>query len=294
MKKTGKRIWYGIAIFLSGVILLLSVMGIAGVWITQRAVANTVVQVLDAVGNITESLSQVIQGVDQKLERLQSASTLLSTVSGKLSQNVNDQGLILLLLPEEDEQDLVSLSSSIKESAGTLRDVLSAGVNIYQTIDKIPLIDLPAPSQEQIDNFQGSVSEIQSGVDNVRSDVAAFRSGISGRITNVQSGADALTNRVGKARDRLSTLDARLVIIQESVVQWQKTAKNILVLMAILLTLLMAWVIYSQVEVLRLYAHRWKAADVKIVVEPVPDQVATQISETLPEPDTKDQSKGDS
>ena len=283
MKKTGKRVWYGIAIFLSGLILLLSVLGIAGVWITERALANTVVQVLDSVGNITETLRQATQGVDQKLERLQSISSFISTVSGKLSQNVNDQGLLLLLLPEEDEQKLVSLTTSVNESVGTLRDVLTAGLSIYRTIDQLPFISMPAPSQEQVDKIQSSVGEIQSSVENVRTEIVAFRSGISGRITNVQNGADLLTSRLGQSRDRLADLDARLAIIQESLVQWQKTAQNVLVLLSFLVTLLLAWVIYSQVEVLRLYVHRWKAAGSKTEIETPPDQAVSKKTETITE-----------
>jgi hypothetical protein len=289
MKKTGKRIWYGIAIFLSGLILLLSVLGIAGVWITERALAKTVVQVLDSVGNITETLRQTTQGVDQKLERLQSVSSLISTVSGKLSQNVNDQGLLLLLLPEEEEQNLVSLTSSVNESVSTLRDVLTAGLSIYRTIDQLPFISMPAPSQEQVDKIQSSVGEIQSSVENVRTEVAAFRSGISGRITNVQTGADSLTSRVGQSRDRLADLDARLAIIQESLVQWQKTAQNVLVLLSFLVTLLLVWVIYSQVELLLLYRHRWKAAGVKVEIETPPDQAASIQTETITEPGSEGQ-----
>ena len=275
MKKTGKRIWYGIAIFLSGLILLLSVLGIAGVWITERALAKAVVQVLDSVGNVTETLRQATQGVDQKLERLQSASSFISTVSGKLSQNVNDQGLLLLLLPEEEEQNLVSLTSSINESVSTLRDVLTAGLSIYRTIDQLPFISLPAPSQEQVDKVQSSVGEIQSSVENVRTEVVAFRSGISGRITNVQTGADLLTSKVGQSRDRLADLDARLVIIQESLVQWQQTAQNVLLLVSFLVTLILVWVIYSQAEVLRLYVQRWKAAGANAGIETPPDQAAS-------------------
>jgi len=275
MKKTGKRIWYGIAIFLSGLILLLSVLGIAGVWITERALAKTVVQVLDSVGKVTETLRQATQGVDQKLERLQSASSFISTVSGKLSQNVNDQGLLLLLLPEEEEQNLVSLTSSVNESVSTLRDVLTAGLSIYRTIDQLPFISLPAPSQEQVDKVQSSVGEIQSSVENVRTEVVAFRSGISGRITNVQTGADLLTSKVGQSRDRLTDLDARLVIIQESLVQWQKTAQTILLLVSFLVTLILMWVIYSQAEVLRLYVQRWKAAGSNAAIVTPPDQAAS-------------------
>jgi hypothetical protein len=281
MKKTGKRIWYGIAIFLSGLILLLSVLGIAGVWITEQALTKTVVQVLDSVGNITETLRQATQGVDLKLERLQSVSSLISTVSGKLSQNVYDQGLLLLLLPEEDEQNLVALTSSVNESVSTLRDVLTAGLSIYRTIDQLPFISMPAPSQEQVDKIQSSAGEIQSSVENVRTEIVAFRSGISGRIENVQTGADLITSRVGQSRDRLADLDARLAIIQESLVQWQNTVQNVLVLLSFLVTLLLVWVIYSQVEVLRLYVQRWKAAGSKAGTETPPDQDESINTETI-------------
>jgi hypothetical protein len=115
----------------------------------------------------------------------------------------------------------------------------------------------------------------------VRTEVVAFRSGISGRITNVQTGADLLTSRLGQSRDRLSDLDARLAIIQESLVQWQKTAQNVLVLLSFLVTLLLAWVIYSQVEVLRLYVQRWKAAGSKAGMETPPDQVESIKTETI-------------
>ncbi len=101
MKKTGHKIWYGIAMFLSELVLLLSGVGIAGVWIAERALANSVVQILDAVGNVTGSLRQATQGVDQKLESMQATSTFISTASSRLSQTVADQALILLLLPEE-------------------------------------------------------------------------------------------------------------------------------------------------------------------------------------------------
>ncbi len=40
MEKTGRRIWYVIAIILSSLVLLLSVAGVAGTWITNRAVTN--------------------------------------------------------------------------------------------------------------------------------------------------------------------------------------------------------------------------------------------------------------
>src|SRR4030042_3148922 len=274
MKKTAHRVWYGIAMFLSGLVRLLSVVGIVGVWITERALANTVVQVLDAVGNVTGSLREATDELDQKLERMQAASSFISTASVKLSQNVTDQGLILLLLPEEEEGNLVSLSSSVKEAVSPLRDMLSTGLVIYRSIDQLPFVNLRAPGQDQVDKIESSVGEIQSAVDNLQTEIIAFRSGISDRISKVETGADLVTSRLGQFRDRLSNLDTRLAIVQENLVQLQTTVVRVLLLVSILITLMLAWVIYSQVEVLRLYGQRWKAFGSKTRSEEPTDPTA--------------------
>jgi len=109
MEKTGHRIWDGAAIFISGMMILICVVGIAGLWITERAISNSVIQVLDIFVDITESIRQVPQGVNLKLVEMQTVSTSISTAAEEISQKVTDKGLVLLLLPEEKEQNLVEL-----------------------------------------------------------------------------------------------------------------------------------------------------------------------------------------
>ena len=281
MKNTGRRIWYGIAMFLSGLILLVSVAGIAGVWIIERLLANTAFQVLDAVGNVTGSMRQATDGLDQKLERMQAASTFISTASARLSQKVTDQGLILLMLSDEEEQNLFALSSSVKETVSPLRDMLSTGLVIYRSINQLPFVSLPAPSQEQVDKIEESVGGIQSAVDSLQTAIIAFRSGASDQISKLETGADLVTSRLGQFRDRLADLDARLAITQENLVQLQKTVVRVLVLVSFLVTLLLAWVIYSQVEVLRLHGQRWKASGSKTGTQEPPDRTVGIKDETV-------------
>jgi methyl-accepting chemotaxis protein len=138
MRKTGRKIWYGIAIFLCCLVVLLSVAGIAGIWITERALGNAAVQALEAVSNVTGSLRQTAQTVDQKLASMQDITSSISTASVSLSQQVADQGLIKLLLPDQKTQNLSEFSASVKDAASTLRDMLTSFKSIYQTIDSIP------------------------------------------------------------------------------------------------------------------------------------------------------------
>jgi hypothetical protein len=283
MGKTGRRIWYGIAMFLSVLILLISAASIAGVWIAERALANTVVQLVDAVDKVTVSLQQATQGVDQKLASMQEGASFVATALNRLGDKVNDQGLLRLLLPDEKEQNLAVLSASVKESIGSLRDTLSAGLAIYRAADRLPFIDLPAPGQDQIDKITQGVDELQSTAESLQADITALRSGASDKVNNVGSGAQKLNVRLGESRDRLANIDARLALVQEKLGGIAQTVGRILFLAASLLTLLMAWVVYSEVELVRLYIHRWKAAGTKGVTTGTPDQTAGVEEKRVPE-----------
>jgi hypothetical protein len=262
-KRTGeimRKFLYGMAMFLSGLTLVLSVAGIAGLWVAERALANSVVEILGVAKNATSGLLQTTQGIDQKLEQIQTLSTQVSTGSAQLSQNLTDKGMILVLLPEEQDQKLVELSASDRETFNTLRDKLTTGMALYHAIDQLPFINLPAPNQEQVDQFEGSVAGIQSAVEDLHTDIAAFRSGVADRIGKVETGADSLTSLLGQSRERLANLNTRLAAVQEALIQLQQTAVVVLFWVTFLISLLLVWVIFSQVEVFRLYRQRWIGA----------------------------------
>jgi uncharacterized phage infection (PIP) family protein YhgE len=259
MGKTGRRIWYGIAIVLSCLVVLLSVAGIVGVWVTQRAVSNAVVQFIDSVSNVTGSLRQTAQTVDQKLASMQDITSSISTASVSLSQQVADQGLINLLLPEEQTQKLSEFSLSVKEAISTLRDTLTSIQGIYQTIDSIPFVNLPSPTQDQIDKFGESINAIQSAVDEVTNAITAFRAGASEKISLVTQAVDQISGRLNDARSRLAELDTRLANVQDRLAQLKQVAVVVLFLISVLGSLFLIWVVYTQIEVIRLYALRWRA-----------------------------------
>jgi methyl-accepting chemotaxis protein len=253
--------------------MLLSVAGIVGVWVTHRAVSNTVVQLLDSVSNVTGSLRQTAQTVDQKLASLQDITSSISTASASLSQQVADQGLIKLLLPEEQTQNLSNTTASVKEAISNLRDMLTSVRTIYQTIDSIPFVNLPSPSQEQIDKFGESITTIQSAVDEATNAITAFRAGASEKISIVTQAADQLTSRLAESRTNLSELDTRLANVQDKLAQLQQIVVVVLFLISLLASLFLAWVVYTQFEVIRLNAHRWRTAGVVAGIETAAEEL---------------------
>jgi hypothetical protein len=277
MNKTGRRIWFGMAMALSVLALLLGTIGIVGVWILESALANTVVGVIEAVDGLTSSAREVIGKVDQGLEGMEGISTGISTASAQLAEQVTDKGLILVLLPEEQEQKLTEMATSLQETVDNLRSLLAAGVTMYQSINRIPFVDLPSPSEEQVENIQDTVAEIQSLSENVASQVTDFRAGITDQIGKVEAGADTVTSKLNEVESRLAELDGLLAGILEALPTLQNRLLTALMLGAILITLFLAWVIYSEVEIFRLYVLRWRATRAQNNIETTVKQPGTAI-----------------
>ncbi len=260
MKKTGHKIWYVIAIILSCLVLLLSVAGIAGIWITNRAVTNAVGNLVVRVETMTGNLRTTLQGFDQKLANMQAITTNISQSSATLSSQVASQGLINTLLPESQDQNLSQMAASVQESISTVRDVVSTAVAIYNSLDQLPFVNLPGPSQAQVDKLTGTIDTLQTAVDNVKNAITTFRAGAAKTIDQVTTAVNTLTSRLGDARSQLADIDTRLANAQSALERLKQTITNVLLLLSILVTLFLLYVIYTQVEVIRLYVQRWRAA----------------------------------
>ena len=258
MKTTGRKIWYGIAIFLCGLIILLSVAGIGVTWITKNALSVSISNLVDNLTIVTENIRTTMQRFDQKLASMQEVTNSISQASTTLSQKVGDQGLISTLLPEEQTTKLGDLSASVQDSIQNIRDTLATVRAVYQTVDQLPFIKLPGLSQDQIDKFQQSITTVQSTVDEVKNAIAAFRAGASEQISKITSVVNQLGSNLGDARSRLADLDTRIVDAQNRLAQLKQTISRALLLVSILVSLFLIFIVYTQVEMIRLYVQRWQ------------------------------------
>lgn len=257
-RHTGRKIWYGIAIAICGLVILVSAVGVVGDWIAQSTLSKVAFSLLEVVDQTAGGLRPVIQRIDQGAMEVRQISAEVSQVSTQISQNIEDQGLIVLLLPEEKENNLVERINAVQETLSTIGEVLAAGLEMYQTIDRIPFVSLPAPSEEQVENIEAAVSQTQADVAALRQSVQDFRSGAAGQVSRVTQAADQVTDGMDQLSGRLNELDTRMVALQEFATQMQTTIRTLLAVVAFIITLFLAWVIYTQVEVIRLYVQRWK------------------------------------
>jgi hypothetical protein len=258
MKRIMRKIWYGIAIALSVLVLLLSTAGVIGSWFLEQTLVDVTQNLMGAVAGTAGGLRRVVAQIDQGVGEVRQIANGVSFVSQRIGQNVEDKGLILTLLPADQEQKLVERIDQLQDKLSSIREILAAGLSMYRSIDRLPFVNLPRPGQESAENIEQTMAESRASVLELRQNVQDFRSNVTGGVGKITQAADRVTERMDGLHDQLTELDQNMAALQDFAVRVQNAVPFVFGLGAILLTLLMVYVIYSQVEIICLLIGRWK------------------------------------
>ena len=117
---------------------------------------------------------------------------------------------------------------------------------------------MPRLNDDQFDKIEGGVAQARSLVDEMNSQVRDVRSGTAGAIDKVTATAEGLSAGTGDVRSRLNETNTKMGALQARAIHLQQVLPTYLMVAAVLLTLLLAFVIFTQVEVIRLYVSRWR------------------------------------
>jgi hypothetical protein len=268
-RHTGRKIWYGVAIALCGLVILLSVVGVAGTWLVGSSLSTAITQALVVVENTATSLSAVVGQVDDGILRFEENTTAIRSATQQLSQNITDKGLVLTLLPEEREQALVAQAEELRQTMQSVVDALNAGLELYRTIDRLPFVSLPVPPQDTIAGVEQAIADTQGLVQQVSEGIQAFRAGVTQEISRVTTLLDEINARLGAAQQNLAQLDSTLMAVKDAAARVREVVPLVFTLISIFTTLFLSWIVYTQVEVIRGYTRRWKSLGAGAEAPPV-------------------------
>ena len=208
----------------------------------------------------------------------------MSEISLKISQNVEDQGLVKTLLPAEQETRLNATIGKVQQTLSTVREFLTAGVSTYRAINRLPFVSLPGLNEDTVTEVVQTVADTQATVEELRQSIQDFRSGVAQGIGRITQLADRVTERLDSLSARLAELDKALADFEDLAKRLEAAVPVAFGLAAVIFTILMVYVAYTQVEVIRVFVRRWKELDTPAAVEPgtvaieeTPDEPASGI-----------------
>jgi hypothetical protein len=257
----GRKIWHGLAITLSVLVALVGIAAVVGTWVAGNTLSSATIQMLLVVENTADGLTTIVEGIDTKVAGLEEATFAIAEATNQLSQNVTDKGLILTLLPEEREQKLVTQAQELQQNLNSVGNTLKAGLELYQSIDSLPFVSLPKPEQQTVSKLEQTIADIQATTQNIVLGIQEFRDGVSGEIGRVTGLLDDITARMTETRQNLAQLKGRLEALKDLAARIRGRVTLVFNSLSAIITLFLAWVVYSQVEIIRLHVQRWKSLD---------------------------------
>ena len=249
--KTLSRIFAGLTLFLCAIVLLISLAGIVGTWVAGRALTDASLALLDGIDRTAGTAHQAIVRVNTGLAEVNGEVSSLEAVTTQLSQNVNDQGLVLTLLPQGREDALSAKVQQFVEEFNNVREAVVGAIDLYRALDALPFVDLPKPDSERVQTVANLASEIASTVKDLNARITEVRSNAAGAIAKVTDALGNAKDRLAKIATELNTLDAQLLAVQARAAQLKQTIPVAITVAMIVLTLFMAWVAYTQIVVMR-------------------------------------------
>jgi hypothetical protein len=246
-----KRAFAVLTIVLSVLVLLISIGGIAGTWVVNHAATTAVTGLFAGIEKTAGAMRGGVSRVDTGVARIGGAVATIETATAQLGGNITDKGLVMTLLPEQKEQELEASIQGVRDAFADIRDVIAAGFGLYRAIDSVPFVSLPKPDEEDLQAAGEAVDRLAGQVQKLKAEIAGIRSGASAVVSKVTDAAARVNEELSQVQTRLAAVDARLAETQARANHLQQVVPGVFLVVSCLVTLLMAWVAYSEVVLIR-------------------------------------------
>lgn len=257
-KHIGRKIWYITAISLSVIIIITSIAGIIGTWVVQNEISEAAVKLLIAAENTAENLRQATSQIDQPLLEIERITGEVALKADQISENITDKGLLLTLLPEDQEMKIVELITTIQTTYETVSGFIISSIEFYQSINALPFINLPLPEQDTVESVKTAIHDVQTTIQEMRQGIIDFRDNASGTIDQVTERINLASNRISMAREKLNKMDSNLARLQETSRSLRGSIPVIFITSSLVITILAGFLGYTQVVFIKLYINKWK------------------------------------
>jgi uncharacterized phage infection (PIP) family protein YhgE len=249
--KIFKRIVGVLVIILASLGILLSAVGIVGVWLIKSNTQDAMLSIFSSVGGVLQTADNALGGVNTKL---QSARDDLAAV-GDTAQQLGNKAIQAtpardLILSRLSDQSFPKIQSAL-DTATNVRDTAVAANELITTLNRIPGVSLPTlPGgrfQPLVDQLTAATTAAQQLRDSVRNTKAEA---INSTVSTLTDRTKKLDSRLADAQASVSETQDQIKGVEARVMAAQTSVPRLLTIGAIGLTLVLLWLLLSQVSML--------------------------------------------
>jgi len=251
------------AVVIAVVFIGLSLVGIVGAWFVDRTATNVVMSafgfVETGVGVVDAGAARVNNLIATIRTEVQQATETISAVGTEARAN----SAVLEALNERLETNLGPRIAQVQEALAPVREALRTTANAVSIMSSVPMMTERAPRLAALDQTFNRLEELSADSTQLRNTLRALT---VAQQNGVPSETVAALNRLTQRIDtRLDEVHANVRGVQADIAALRtrldaRKSKLLFVfsLLALLSTLMLAWMIYSQVVVIQHHRVRMR------------------------------------
>ena len=260
MSPTMKKVLSITAIILSGLVILICAAGVIGTWASSGKVIEAGTRLISAAEKGAAAVQIGLKSIDNELENLEADTQTIQDATAQLSQNISDTGLIMLLLPPAKEEKLTNTMDAIRDTLATVEQMISSLLDTYFFIDSIPFVDIPKPEPETMESLSVKVDKLNTSINNVKDQMQQARDNAAGASQRISDAVGEINDDIETARAEVDARSEKVNSTQEALAGLKESLSLWVYLAVGLITLILGWVIYTQVLIIQFSWSKYKAA----------------------------------
>jgi phage shock protein A len=255
LKKTIRVAAIGLAVLFIGLCLF----GIFGAWFVDRKTTDVALKVFGVietgVGVVNAGVGRVDDLIATSRTEVQQASETIAAAGAQAQAN----SPVLNALNERLETSLAPRIAQMQQVLAPVRDAVGTVANAVSVVNSLPMMKDRAPRLAALDDAFNRLQELSADATQLRGTLRAL---VAGQNRDITAETVATLNRLTQRIDtRLGEVQANVDGVQADIAALQArldTRKSRLLflfnLLALLCTLMLAWILYTQGVVIQ---HHW-------------------------------------
>jgi hypothetical protein len=242
-----KRILAAIVMVISILVLVLNLAGIVGTWMIRAQLANGLGHLATVAGTQVTTVKQGLDRLDTTLIRARDRVVAVEQDVQAFGTNLEENKVLLTAISDAIGIELSPLVDSAREITTSVREAAAAVSSAIEAINAIPFVSVPTPElggvkklSQDVEAFRTEVQDLRGAIDQRRSEIIqGTTSLITTPTSQIHGTLDTMQTTVSGSSQRLGAVQEELSAFKSSIGRW-------LTGVAVILTLLLLWIAFSQ------------------------------------------------